>query len=365
MKTITLYLTKNILVSTAIALAVLTFVMLSGHFFRAFDLLARGVSPAFIGKFLLLMIPDMLRFTLPLSILVATVLIFGRMSSDNEIVALKASGISLWQIIAPGLAVATVFSIICLLISLVISPNARYKAEQLRWSALANAPISLVEPGVFTKLSPKCHIRVGSRVGDELEDIHIILHNSDNAIQDIVAKRGRLHIDTETRQFELELNEAQISDFVFGTQYALPKRHLTATAIKLPLDLASSQSKKSLVRKPKFMTVKMLFGRIKLLQEEGQDVTGLMTDLHNRLSLSLSPISFLLLGIPFGIRGKRSELSVGLLICVVLALGFYVFLLLAGMLEKQPQLHPELIVWLPNILYQTGGLLALRKIGKH
>ena len=188
MKTITLHITKNIIVSTSIALGVLTFVMLSGHFFRAFDLLSKGVAPSLLVRFLLLMIPDMLRFTLPLSILVATVLIFGRMSSDNEIVALKASGINLWQIIAPGLAICTVCSILCLAISLVVSPICRYEADTLRWSALSNAPFSLLEPGVFTKLSNKCSLRVQKRDGDDLEYIHIQLQNGESSLQDISAK---------------------------------------------------------------------------------------------------------------------------------------------------------------------------------
>ena len=365
MKTITLHITKNIIVSTSIALGVLTFVMLSGHFFRAFDLLSKGVAPSLLVRFLLLMIPDMLRFTLPLSILVATVLIFGRMSSDNEIVALKASGINLWQIIAPGLAICTVCSILCLAISLVISPVCRYEADTLRWSALSSAPFSLLEPGVFTKLSNKCSIRVQKRDGDDLEYIHIQLRNGEGSLQDISAKRGRIHLDPQSLLINLELHDAIISDIAFGNGYAVAKRHLSADTITLPIDYGSSQGKKNVTRKPKFMDLKMLFGRMRLMQDAGEDVTPLMMNLHHRLSLSLSPFAFLLLGIPFGIRGKRSELSVGLLICVILALGFYVFLLLAGMLEKKPQFHPELIVWLPNLLYQAGGLVALHKIGKH
>ena len=235
----------------------------------------------------------------------------------------------------------------------------------MRWSALSSAPFSLLEPGVFTKLSNKCSLRVQKRDGDDLEYIHIQLQNGEGSLQDISAKRGRIHLDPQSLLINLELHDAIISDIAFGNGYAVAKRHLSAATITLPIDYGSSQSKKNVTRKPKFMDLKMLFGRMRLMQDAGEDVTPLMMNLHHRLSLSLSPFAFLLLGIPFGIRGKRSELSVGLLICVILALGFYVFLLLAGMLEKKPQFHPELIVWLPNLLYQAGGLVALHKIGKH
>ncbi len=82
------------------------------------------------------------------------------------------------------------------------------------------------------------------------------------------------------------------------------------------------------------------------------------------MSLAFSPIGFLLLGIPFGIRTKRSETSVGLVFSLLLALVFYVFLALAESLEDQSHYHPEVLVWLPNIFYQLGGLAALHYIMK-
>jgi len=79
--------------------------------------------------------------------------------------------------------------------------------------------------------------------------------------------------------------------------------------------------------------------------------------------MALAPFSFLLIGLPFGIRSRRSELSVGILLCVLLALGFYAFLLFGDALKDQPRFHPALIIWLPNFLYQFAGLAAIRVMG--
>jgi len=113
------------------------------------------------------------------------------------------------------------------------------------------------------------------------------------------------------------------------------------------------------------MNLKMLFGDMGLTESAGESITRHLVEFHYRLVLSMSPFAFLVLGIPFGIRNKRSETSAGLLICVVLALIFYAFLLLADSIEKYDHLHPELVLWIPNILYQVGGLLAIRRIGSH
>ena len=78
--------------------------------------------------------------------------------------------------------------------------------------------------------------------------------------------------------------------------------------------------------------------------------------------MSLSPIGFLLMGIPFGIRTRRSETVAGVVVSLVLSLVFYVFVALAESLDKQASLHPEIIIWIPIVLYQVGGLFALHKI---
>ena len=365
MKTINWYIGKSLLVSMLLALGVLTFVMLSGHFFRVFELLAKGVRLGLLVRFVLYMVPDMLRFTLPLSVLVSTVLVFGRMSSDNEISALKASGVSLWQIIAPGLVLSFACCIICLALSLVIAPICRYEAVRLRWKALANAPLSLLEPGSFTTISNNCQLRIESRDGDELIGVHLIMRQKNGNVVDVVAERGRINADFDERMLVVSFTRASLTELDFAGEAVSSRASLRAYELELPVDYGDSMDNRELMRKPKYMTMDMLFGRMKLDSENGRGIMPLLLDFHGRLSLSLSAFSFLLLGLPFGIRGKRSELSVGLLICVILALGFYVFMLLADRLGTHPKLHPEWIIWTPNVLYLLGGLVAIHRLGKH
>ncbi|NLF59584.1 MAG: YjgP/YjgQ family permease [Lentisphaerae bacterium] len=362
MKILNAHIAKNLLFATFMALAILTFVMLSGQFFRAFDLVSRGVSPAILGQFLFYLVPNMLRFTLPLAMLVATVLVFSRMSADNEIVAMKAVGISLFQTIAPALLLSFLLCGLCLWLSLVVAPRFRYQADQLRWSAAANSPLAMLEAGTFTEIFPNCLMRIGQQNQGELHDIHIImLDESGQQVQDITARQGRINVNQEERIIELTLQQATVTDMTIdGTQDPSALRHLNAESIRIPFDYGAAQDQKKLTRKLKYLDLKMLFARISLDSEAGQDVTEHLVELHSRLSMSIAPFSFLLIGLPFGIRSRRSELSVGILLCVLLALGFYAFLLCGDALKDQPRFHPTLIIWLPNFLYQAAGLVALR-----
>ena len=365
MKILNAHIAKNLLFNTGMALAILTFVMMSGQFFRAFDLVSRGVSPAILGQFLFYLIPNMLRFTLPLAMLVATVLVFSRMSADNEIVAMKAVGISLYQIIAPALLLSFLLCGLCLWISLSVAPRFRYQADQLRWSAAANSPLAMLEPGTFTEIFPNCLMRVGRQSQGELFDIHIImLDAAGQQVQDITARQGRVDVNQEERIIELTLQQATVTDMTInGAQDPSSLRHLNAKSIRIPFDYGTAQDQKKLTRKLKYLDLKMLCGRIGLDSEQGQDVTEHLVELHSRLSMALAPFSFLLIGLPFGIRNRRSELSVGILLCVLLALGFYAFLLCGDALKDQARFHPALIIWLPNFLYQIAGLTALRIMG--
>lgn len=365
MRTLNWYIFRSLLGSLLLALGVLTFVMLSGHFFRAFELLTKGVGFGLLGRFLLYMIPDMLRFTVPLSMLVSTVLVFGRMSSDNEISALKASGVSLWQIIAPGLVLSFACCAVCLLLSLYVSPLCRYEGERLKWTALASAPLSMLEPGEYTALSSDCQLRIAGRDGDELVGVQLLLREKGGTALVVSAERGRLTADFEESRLLVRLEDASVTELSFGERGAEARVAMSARELTLPLSYGESLDRRRLSRKSKYLDVRMLFGRLRLAAGDRQETCSLLLDLHSRVSLSLSAFSFLLLGLPFGIRGRRSELSVGLLICVVLALGFYVFLLLADMLERSPHLHPEWMVWLPNVLYMTGGILSIRRLGRH
>ncbi len=205
------HIARNMLFSMLLALGILTFVMLSGQLFKVLDFLSRGVSPVLFGKYILYMLPDLLRFTLPLSMLVAVVLVFSRMSADNEIVAMKTSGISLWQIVTPGIVLSFCLCVICAWLSLFVSPVFRYRAEQLRWEGLESY-VAMLEPGRFVSIPPNFKVRIGERQGDQLRDIHVyMLDNKGNEVRDITAVVGYVRIQGEEQQLSLNLRDVTIS----------------------------------------------------------------------------------------------------------------------------------------------------------
>ena len=95
------YISKNFLATFAMSIVVLTFAMTGANLMKVIEYISQGVSPVIAGKFLLLALPMALAFSIPWASLVSIMLVFGRLSADNEITAMRACGISILQIISP------------------------------------------------------------------------------------------------------------------------------------------------------------------------------------------------------------------------------------------------------------------------
>jgi lipopolysaccharide export system permease protein len=362
MKILNLYIGRNLLLTTLLGIGILTFVLVSANLLQAFELVARGVSPAILGQFIAYMLPFALQFSIPLAVLCAAVLVFSRMSADHEVTAMRASGISLWQIISPALILAVGLSAFCFYLQVYLAPECRYRANMLRRADNITNPLAMIEPGRYVAF-PGHVLYAGRREKNRLEDVQLYVLGSNGQVnQDISAAGGTLVISEDSRTLRLSLEKVIMGQIERGGAAPDTVRHTMADQVTRDIPLGSQQERKPLERRAKHMTMQQILGTIYIYNKRGEPTGPLYLELHKRMSIAFAPIGFLLIGIPFGIRTRRSETSVGLVISLILAALFYVFLSLADSLQDRPQLHPELLVWLPNIIYQIGGLLVIHRI---
>jgi lipopolysaccharide export system permease protein len=94
-------------------------------------------------------------------------------------------------------------------------------------------------------------------------------------------------------------------------------------------------------------------------QAEGIDVTPVTFQIHSKVSFSFACIGFTLVGIPLGLQTHRRETRVGLLVALLLISTYYGFFILAEAWETRPEMHPHLLVWVPNFLFQIVGAVLL------
>ncbi len=119
-----------------------------------------------------------------------------------------------------------------------------------------------------------------------------------------------------------------------------------------------------MARKDKYLTIREIYARSIINKRHNTDTTRLETELSQRVALALSPIAFLLLGLPMAVRTSRRETSVGLFLSVLLAGVYFGWVLLIDALSKRPEFYPQYLVWIPPLLYQIFGLIYLTKIAR-
>ncbi len=158
MKIINRYLVKEILQPFGIVLFVLTFVLLMGKILQLMDLMInKGVGLSHIARLILFLLPSFLVFTLPISLLVSVLIALGRLSSDNELTVLKASGISLYRLTPPILMIALVSFMLTAATTLFLVPYSNTATKALIFNVARNkASIALKKRSSMRTLTALC-----------------------------------------------------------------------------------------------------------------------------------------------------------------------------------------------------------------
>lgn len=365
----------NFVVILFVAIAVLTFGMIGVHLIKIFDLVSKGIPIIATLKFLMYTVPVALSMTIPFGILVAVMLVFGRMSADNEITALRACGVSILQIIAPILLLTFLLTCVCVMLQVDIGPKYFGEARKLVTKVGIDQPLAILEPGRAVNFD-NIYIYIGERVGEnEITDIQIFRMSRDHTMieQDITATNGKIVVDRAKQILTICLDNTSIISYDKKNQVPL-RTHLEN--FEFPINYGEAFNKRRLSKRAKYLSFRELFGRTvlynrmpdkffaKLGKNRQQEVTRLEIEINERLALSLSPIAFLLLGLPLAIRTSRRETSIGLFLSVVLAGIYFLSVIIFKTFDSHPEYHPEMLLWIPNILYQLVGSLFIYRIAR-
>lgn len=363
MRILNIYVTKNFLSTGMVGIVVLTFGMMGVNLIKIFEFMTRGIPFSSAGAFLLYLMPMALSLTIPVSILVSVMLVFGRMSADNEITAMRACGISIFQIISPIIIITFALTCLCLYLKLEVSPLFTSKAGLLIRSVGVKHPLAILEPGRAVEYE-NFNIYIDDRVGENgLKDIQVFILSKDRKKiqQDITAAKGRIEIEGEHEIMKIILENATVK---IEDNPGEPQRTTFSKEMEFNIDYGKNFNKLNLGNKPRTMTLNEIFGMTKFYLRNNRDTTKLKVELNQRIALGLSPIAFLLLGLPLAIRTSRRETSINLFLSVILAGIYFISIMIFQAFDSKPQYHPELLLWIPNILYQSVGIYFLFKIAR-
>lgn len=359
--------------------AVFTFILLLGNLLKEILslLVNQQASLGLVLQAIGLLIPFVLVFALPMGFLTATLLVFGRLSADHELTAMRAAGLSLISVISPILLLSVAMSVVCAAINLEWAPRCRIAYKQLIAGVGFDPSGVLLPAEQFIKDIPGYIIYVGENKKGDLKDVSIWKLDAKENLQEYSqSDRGRVEVDSAKRQIILTLYEARIAVRQIENE-GTPEEKKPTWQPFFPGELTFSMDLPEPKKKKKIQIGDMSFSQ--LLEEKraveklgsinlrGQIIdpaTPILVNMHRQVSFSFACIAFTLIGIPLGIRAHRRETSVGFAMALLLVLLYYGFIILGQSLDTRAEFVPHLIFWIPNFIFQATGMVLLARANR-
>ena len=349
---------KEITAPALIALLILTFVVFAREFSRRAEILIlKDASTLTVLEVILSLLPSILIFTVPLSFLIGSLIGFSRLSSDSEIVAMQAGGISPLKMLQPALKIGMGVTLIALLLTLFVLPAANWNLRQIRHEIGLQPVRSQIRPRVFNENLPDKILYVedvqpatGYWKGVFLADIPT---SGERRI--ILSKEGQVLVTPDSKTLQLNFRGGSI--YTFSKQSAeessLTRFRIQDVAVRFP----EMGAVRSGPKKAEDKGVGELLADLKKGSSETQRKSWV--ELQARLALPLSTLLFAVLGVTLGIRAHRGGRPHGFVLSMVIAFGYYTLFASGMELASNGVLPPFWGVWGTNILLALGTLLSL------
>ena len=355
MKTLERYVFTSFLSSFLLAFLVLSFVLTIGLMVQIVGFILDGVSPSLIGRFALVSFPETMQWTMPLALLVSSVLVFSRMSADSEIAAMRACGVNLLSVMKWPI----IFSVVCVVFGCIINneivPRGHEIRRSLKTKVSVNTGIDMLEPGHVIDDFPKMKIYFGSKEGNWLYDI-VVLDYSQSVDRMITASKAL--VVSEGKDIRLDLYQMTVDP--------VDENHPTmARANRFPYVVKDAIKESKYSKKDKDLDFGEILAKIDQLKRlvktadgdskvkgteknyRKRDLSKTKTELSKRFVFAMASLCFVIVGVPLGIKAQRKESSIGMAISLAVSLGYYMIVILMLSIQKSFALHPEILLWLP------------------
>jgi len=357
------YIMRELLAPFFLSISVLTLALFLQKMFRLTELvLSKGSSLAATGTLLLYIMPGFLAMTIPISLLVAALTAFSRLSSDSEVTAMKASRVSLYAMVRPVMKFSIVLFFVTAVIAHFLAPHATFAFKAQLFNMLKARAMVGLEQGIFSSTFDGMVIYVDKMNSlDDMQGIFISDERSGSEPFTIVAKQGRLITNMENLNVTLVMEH--------GSIHLLPRAEDVYSLMffdwgRLNIDINRSTMRFSgSGRNIDEMDSRELLGALRHARTTGEPTKMIEIEFQKRMSISYACLVFGLIGAPLGIRKSRTGRSAGIAVSIFVILVYYLILGTAARLADSGAVSPATATWVPNGLITIAAFSMVVKKG--
>lgn len=319
-----------------------------------------GASFSSVVKIFVYGLPAIIMWTFPMSMLLATLLTFGRLSSSSEITAMKSCGISFSRIAAPAIFLGMIVTICAILFNEHIVP----------WANTSYNNVVYYEIQGNTELKSQDHIIVKEFSGETMERL---IYAREYKAQDEILEGVTMQVlNAEGKVTHVEnATYAEWRDEKWimhdGMIYDLSDEQRTHTMKFDQQILPVKASPRQIVReqkKPEELTMSELKAQIAIMKSQYVNTNKLETELYQRVTVPMASLIFALIGVPLGLQPTRTPSSVGFALSVVIIFLYYAVMTLANAIGRSGAIAPMYAVWIPNIIGLLSGFVLIYRASK-
>lgn len=345
--------------------------LFTGIFFvdRVFDvldkLLNKGITNWTAFRLFAYVMPNLMVLTVPMATLLAALVTFGRMSADGEVVATRATGISLYRLSKPIFLHAILITGVMLFFCSWVLPRANSAYRALTFEIFNTKASVVLQERTFIDTFDRYIFFVGkiNRVEDTLQDV--IIHSPgklEEPAQTIRARKGALRKDPKNLSVAMVLQDGMVEWPREKDPSWFHQIDFKTYTVNLDMNAVLRRSRN--LHPAHFEMSSPQLMKAAMEREPGNSERNkFLIEFHRRISMPFANIMVILAAIPLGILFRRGGL-IAAGVAMVVIFSYYIFFAIGESLGLEGRLTPLLACWLPNIVAGIGGVLLFNSAQK-
>lgn len=360
------YVLKELLAPFLISLLFFSFVFFVGNLFKLADLLVnKGVGLGDLLKILVLLMPSLLSYIIPTSALTAILLVFGGFAQNNEITAMKASGINLLHLMLPVILTCFLLSLGSLFLDDQIQGRASFAYRQAAKDLLLRRPLAYLEAGKFVKDFQDYIILTQRIEGNRLYGITIYQPQGEGKpTRTVIAESGEIISSPDEKTLTLKLYNGASDEPNPDDPSVFYK--LNFKTFELPaIHLGKGDPKNKIGKKTRELRVDEILYQLQRDPEVRMHPARrreLEAEFHKKIAFSMATFVFALVGLPLAVITRRGEAVVSFSITMGVVAFYYVLFVWGRAMAVEGKLAPVLCLWFPNIFMAGCGAALMKRV---
>ncbi len=361
MKILDRYIVKQFILTTLFGLLAFTTIFVIIDLMENLDdFLDNNVETAIIIRYYLSFTPEIIKLMTPVAILLSSLFTTGKLSSNNELTAMKAGGMSIYRYMTPLLGIALLVSAVSVYFNGWVVPYANQQKFGIERTYLRKGIESIARTNIYLQDGPRRIIYISFFEGQSNTGSRVSIQEFSDERLLTISQRwdgSSIHWDSTSRTWTIKNGTHRLVHL--NGEQTIPFTEFTFSDLTFsPKDLIKK------VEKPAEMNYTELREFIERQQQSGNDVARWMVDYHGKIAFPFASVIVVLFGVPFSFGKRRSGLALQFGISVAICFIYLAFMKISEVFGYNGDLNPLLTAWLANLIFFSAGVVNIFRVNK-